>query len=876
MVGREAAITAIKRSNILRTHLNLNVHEAQLLEINVIRNSLKVARSYSAAQFCLNRAMYMSKLAEMPAFSLQRVEAAILHDTAHVLWDQGETSASIQMLRQLKERKNFEQQTIFVSRAEILADLGHQIAEARLSKPDEIIANYLLPAIKELQGKSEGAEAGRVFHNFAVFCDMQLQNTEDKEEFARVESLRQSKNEEIEGLTELIRSTSADPKKRDTLKKHLGQAKQWFKLDDEEYQRLKEVRERFIAQSLENYLRSMAASDTYVNDTLRFVALWLDQSESEKAQAAVEKFLTTVPSRKFATLMNQLFSRILDSNDSFQKLLMALLYQVCCEHPHHSLYQLFAASKSKAAKNDIIANSRYSAAGKLAEKIMKQSHSGNLWVALHNCSIAFVRLANEKLADQKVKSGSKVLLRNIEHGRKLEQTVHDSSTKIPPPTMKIPLRADRDYSSTPTILKFTPEVSIAGGVSAPKIITIVATDGSRYKMLLKGGNDDLRQDSIMEQVFEQVNNLLRDHRKTRQRNLGIRTYKVLPLTPNAGIIEFVKDTIPLHEYLLPAHQKYYPKDFKAGKCRKDIADAQGKPLAQRVQAYRTVCANFRPAMRFFFMERFLEPDIWFNRRLAFSRSVAATSILGHVLGLGDRHGHNILLDETTGEVVHIDLGVAFEAGRILPVPEVVPFRLTRDMVDGMGLSGVEGVFRRCCNFTLEALREDQYSIMTVLDVLRYDPLYSWSMTPLRLQKMQEAQDAGRKSDLVDDSRRSSTRGRATTPEEPKVKKITNEASEADRALTVVAKKLGKSLSVEATVNELIQQATDENNLATLYCGCKCRHALSDGTLANANHRGCVCLKRNSKRGVTFTYLGRYKHSRLEVRRQTREHTFLCS
>ena len=117
--------------------------------------------------------------------------------------------------------------------------------------------------------------------------------------------------------------------------------------------------------------------------------------------------------------------------------------------------------------------------------------------------------------------------------------------------------------------------------------------------------------------------------------------------------------------------------------------------------------------------------------------------------------------------------------------------------------------------------------MTVLDVLRYDPLYSWSMTPLRLQKMQEAQDAGRKSDLVDDSRRSSARGRATTPEEPKVKKITNEASEADRALTVVAKKLGKSLSVEATVNELIQQATDEKNLATLYCGCKCRHALSN-------------------------------------------------
>ena len=50
------------------------------------------------------------------------------------------------------------------------------------------------------------------------------------------------------------------------------------------------------------------------------------------------------------------------------------------------------------------------------------------------------------------------------------------------------------------------------------------------------------------------------------------------------------------------------------------------------------------------------------------------------------------------------------------------------------------------------------------------------------------------------------------------KSAVNEPSEADRALTVVAKKLSKTLSVTATVNELIQQATDEKNLAVLYCG----------------------------------------------------------
>jgi len=96
-------------------------------------------------------------------------------------------------------------------------------------------------------------------------------------------------------------------------------------------------------------------------------------------------------------------------------------------------------------------------------------------------------------------------------------------------------------------------------------------------------------------------------------------------------------------------------------------------------------------------------------------------MVGYILGLGDRHVLNILIDKTTAEMIHIDLGefhltllicnfenvtytqplsvwlnvgVAFEQGRILPTPETIPFRLTRDVVDGMGTSGVEGVFRK--------------------------------------------------------------------------------------------------------------------------------------------------------------------------------------
>lgn len=39
---------------------------------------------------------------------------------------------------------------------------------------------------------------------------------------------------------------------------------------------------------------------------------------------------------------------------------------------------------------------------------------------------------------------------------------------------------------------------------------------------------------------------------------------------------------------------------------------------------------------------------WLAARLAFTRTNAAWAMVGHVLGLGDRHGENIMIDTLTG------------------------------------------------------------------------------------------------------------------------------------------------------------------------------------------------------------------------------------
>ena len=48
----------------------------------------------------------------------------------------------------------------------------------------------------------------------------------------------------------------------------------------------------------------------------------------------------------------------------------------------------------------------------------------------------------------------------------------------------------------------------------------------------------------------------------------------------------------------------------------------------------------------------------------YARSTAVMSMVGYIIGLGDRHLDNVLIDMTTGEVVHIDYNVCFEKGKI--------------------------------------------------------------------------------------------------------------------------------------------------------------------------------------------------------------------
>ncbi|EKM51841.1 uncharacterized protein PHACADRAFT_57869, partial [Phanerochaete carnosa HHB-10118-sp] len=109
------------------------------------------------------------------------------------------------------------------------------------------------------------------------------------------------------------------------------------------------------------------------------------------------------------------------------------------------------------------------------------------------------------------------------------------------------------------------------------------------------------------------------------------------------------------------------------------------------------------------------PVAWLRIRLCYAHSIAATSVVRHVLNLGNRHISGVSQAMTNGKVV--ELGIEFDQGKLFPGPEYAPFRPTAGMMVGLGTSGADGVAEKA----LCVLREGQGIALTVLEAFKYDP-----------------------------------------------------------------------------------------------------------------------------------------------------------
>lgn len=319
------------------------------------------------------------------------------------------------------------------------------------------------------------------------------------------------------------------------------------------------------------------------------------------------------------------------------------------------------------------------------------------------------------------------------------------------------------------------------------------------------------QDAVMEQAFALVDQMLNSNKLTRDYGLRMRTFRIIPLHPTAGVLEWIDNSMTLGEYLVSAHERLHAADLTPRKCREMSMAEFERPsstVASKLELYeKQICAKFHPVLRHFFLEHSKSSADWWAKRLEYAKSVGVASILGYIVGLGDRHCHNIIIDRTTGHVIHIDLNMIFDAGRMLHIPERVPFRLTRDMVDGLGPSGVGGPFFTSAEMTLTLLRKQAATIVVLLEVFKYDTLQRWDPVPLKTARRMIAEHE------------TALRGTALCAGTGKG----DGCKEANRTLARVQDKLkgvedGATLSVRAQLNLLIQMATSPELLCQMFHG----------------------------------------------------------
>ncbi|KAG8807009.1 phosphatidylinositol kinase- protein kinase tor1, partial [Serendipita sp. 400] len=280
------------------------------------------------------------------------------------------------------------------------------------------------------------------------------------------------------------------------------------------------------------------------------------------------------------------------------------------------------------------------------------------------------------------------------------------------------------------IARFVPKLSVIASKQRPRRLAINGNDGKEYQYCLKG-HEDLRQDERVMQVFSLVNTLLSADRQSFKRKLHIQGYAAIPLAPNVGVLRWVQHADTLHVLVSDYRQaRKIHLQIEYRLMLQMAPDYVNLTMLQKLEVFKYALDNTtgQDLYRVLWLTSG-DSESWLERRSTYTRSLAVSSMVGHILGLGDRHPANLLLDQYTGKVVHIDFGDCFEiAMHREKFPERVPFRLTRMLVSAMEVSGIDGSFKVTSEITMKVLRDNREPLMAVLEAFIYDPLVSWRLT----------------------------------------------------------------------------------------------------------------------------------------------------
>ncbi|KAJ7409859.1 hypothetical protein WISP_111676 [Willisornis vidua] len=581
-----------------------------------------------------------------------------------------------------------------------------------------------------------------------------------------------------------------------------------------------------IRYIVHHFGRSLQYGNQFIYQSMpRMLSLWLDfgakayecdkASRSERLQmkndlAKINKVITEHTNHlapyQFLTAFSQLISRICHSHNEVFAVLMVIVAKVFLAYPQQAMWMMTAVSKSSYPM-------RVNRCKEILNRAIHMKESLGKFIG------DATRLTDKllELCNKPVDGNSSTLSMNM-HFKTLKRLVEEhtfSEILIPLQSVMIPTlpsipgtHANHDPfpGCWAYIAGFDDTVEILASLQKPKKITLKGSDGKSYIMMCKP-KDDLRKDCRLMEFNSLINKYIE----------GFTFGDFFRLRKSvAGIYMTGKE---LRQHMLP----------------------KSAPLPEKLKMFKEVLLPRHPPLfHEWFLRTFPDPTSWYNSRSAYCRSVAVMSMVGYILGLGDRHGENILFDSLTGECVHVDFNCLFNKqknsngsvkvdsrscgqsgfgvlvfqlkdafgvghvafliqGETFEVPEIVPFRLTHNMVNAMGPMGTEGLFRRACEVTMRLMRDQREPLMSVLKTFLHDPLVEWSK-PVKGNTKAQVNETG---EVVNE-------------------KAKTHVLDIEQRLQGVIKTRnrikGLPLSIEGHVHYLIQEASDDNLLCQMYMG----------------------------------------------------------
>lgn len=218
--------------------------------------------------------------------------------------------------------------------------------------------------------------------------------------------------------------------------------------------------------------------------------------------------------------------------------------------------------------------------------------------------------------------------------------------------------------------------------------------------------------------------------------------QVIPLSKTVGLIQWISNTRSLQELIHFTLSKEEIERYASISRNYTEWIQSAAPSKKQDEGYKEAIVKYSASKVITKMNEFIRKTNWDSLRNTFTTlcpsvesfiimrrnfsTTYATMCVAHwILGIGDRHLENVLISIRSGRCLGIDFGLAFDAGVDQKIPELMPFRLTHQILGLLRPFTEKDLLQTIMIYTLRALRNKSGPILSCMDVFVHEPL-NWT------------------------------------------------------------------------------------------------------------------------------------------------------